>query len=119
MLQSYKPGGGGGVGGSSGSIQMKLGGVKLNSRHHQTFAAGHDVDDDSSTAGAFKKVGPQELSSASAIESRSDLYSKVAICALATNLDLETSNADTSLRMLSIATIGFSGLQKQPYVLVK
>ena len=72
MLQSYKPGGGGGVGGSSGSIQMKLGGVKLNSRHHQTFAAGHDVDDDSSTAGAFKKVGPQELSSASAIESRSD-----------------------------------------------
>ena len=49
---------------------MKLGGVKLNSRHHQTFAAGHDVDDDSSTAGAFKKVGPQELSSASAIESR-------------------------------------------------
>ena len=73
MLQSYKPGGGGGVGGSSGSIQMKLGGVKLNSRHHQTFAAGHDVEDDSSTAGAFKKVGPQKLSSTTAIESRSDI----------------------------------------------
>ena len=74
MLQSYKPGGGGGVGGSSGSIQMKLGGVKLNSRHHQTFtAAGHDDDDDSTTAGSFRKVTPQELSSTSAIESRSDI----------------------------------------------